>query len=82
MDLLGEVVLASHFIDQIELGFQPVDGVFFVFENTLEQLTRPVVGLVATQSDPPVQPSSAGLFLDSSALFYGIPLIGHCRKRS
>jgi hypothetical protein len=43
VDLLREVVLQPHFIDLMELSFDPVDVALFVDHDVLEQLPRGVI---------------------------------------
>lgn len=38
-----QIVLNTDFFDQLHLGFQPIDVLFFVFQNMLEQLSGNVV---------------------------------------
>ena len=43
VQLLREVVLHAHFADGMELAFQPVDVVFFIFQDLFQQFARSVV---------------------------------------
>ena len=47
-DLLTEVSLVAHLANLVDLSFQPIDVSHFVFQQTLEQLTRCIVTLVTT----------------------------------
>src|SRR5262252_430127 len=41
--LLRQVILIRHFSDRMQLSFEPVDVVFFVQQNLLQQFARPVI---------------------------------------
>jgi hypothetical protein len=43
MQLLREIVLDAHFLDRMQLSFQPVDMLFFIDQNLFQQLAGAVV---------------------------------------
>jgi hypothetical protein len=45
--LFGEVALTTDVVDYVELGFEPVDGVFFALEDVFEDFGGAVVALAA-----------------------------------
>ncbi len=51
-NLLGEVVLLAHLLDQFELRLKPIDVFLFRDENFGEQVFRAVVAKIAAQLDP------------------------------
>ena len=60
VDHLGEVALLADFLDQVELGLEPVDRLFFVLEDVFEKLARAVVRLLARESDDFVEALHGG----------------------
>src|SRR3972149_925122 len=54
--LFGEIALAPHFFDEVELALEPIDAVLFVLQDPLEELASAIVGLVAADGDGTVQP--------------------------
>ena len=43
VQLLGQVIFVSHFLDRMQLPFKPVDMVFFIDQNFRHQVARTVV---------------------------------------
>src|SRR3990172_11195159 len=54
--LFGEIALAPHLLDEVELALEPIDAVLFVLQEPLEELASAIVGLVAAEGDGIVQP--------------------------
>jgi hypothetical protein len=38
VQLLAEVILQAHLLDQVELGFEEIDVIFLVFQESLEEI--------------------------------------------
>lgn len=60
--LLGEVALTSELLDQAELRFEPIHGVFLVLQDLFEQGARSVVALRRGERDAAIQPRNGFLF--------------------
>ena len=43
VDLLGEIIFHADFLDLVKLGFDPVDVLFLVDEDVLQQLAAGIV---------------------------------------
>src|ERR1044071_7394993 len=60
--LLGEVALAAELFHEVEVRFEPIDGVLLVLQDLLEQGARSVVALRNGERDAPVPAPDRFLF--------------------